>query len=375
LNVELHEAWKELELSPGAPADEVKKAWRRLASQWHPDRNPGPQAELRMRRLNQAMECIRQWREDGEAFQARAQAPASDGPAAPPPRPARGRRAPTPPPEPEFDPEISTGAPPEHWLDRDIELSLDDAALGCERNLHGQVVDPCPDCMGTGQQLVERACEPCGATGQTKKAGWFGWGAQTVACEQCGGKGRYRPACPSCEGEGRLAPREWRLRTRIPAGVRDGDLLDVSPGAPDSPHPGIGVHLRIRLLPHPLFTLGVDGVLRCELPVDGLAWLAGDTVQVPVPGGWTPLTLVRNVVSHRLVGQGYPQKRRGARGDLELHISPQFPERFSEDQRALLLRLSQDTRARAEATEGHPMQRHQLALAAWQRALRARREG
>jgi molecular chaperone DnaJ len=380
-------AYAELGLRPGASQSEVKRAWRRLASQWHPDRNDSAEASARMQRINLALAQIRsQGFEDATAAAEAAAAPAP-APAPAPSPPPKPEPASPPPPPPSAAPPASASAsastsasPPEaaphatsssypdadiapidpeaddaaytegRPLQRCIRLTLEQAAVGCVRTLHGRVVAHCSACDGVGQQVLEQACVPCDGRGSLRQGAWFGWySLPPTPCTACGGDGLARRPCLACSATGQLAPHDFHIPVRIPHGVRNGDELQVSErrsrvGARvDHPAP-VSIHLRVELLPHPLFELDAqDGTLRCEVPIDGFLWIAQRSVEVPtLDAGLVYLSLRRESLVYALPGQGFPVERRGcdgARGDLLVSVLPQFPERLSTDQNILLDQL------------------------------------
>ncbi|MFM2059451.1 MAG: hypothetical protein RLY71_3836 [Pseudomonadota bacterium] len=406
-------AYAELGLAPGAPEAEVKRAWRRLASHWHPDRNPSAEASQRMQRLNQALAHIRRegyaapceepapqpsQAADAQYAQADAHAAADDAPPAPEAAPdsateadrdaaseaARrtGRPAGGVYPDADvaaFDPEADDAAYTEgRPLQRSIRLTLEEAAAGCVRTLHGRVMAHCGACAGIGHQVLAQACEPCDGRGSLRQGGWFGWyGLPPTPCTHCGGDGLARQPCAICGGMGQMVPHEFHLPVRIPHGARHGDELQVSerrsPRASaqaDQPAP-VDIHLCVELLPHPLFELDPDdGTLRCEMPIDGFLWLAQRSIEVPtLDAGLQRLQLTRERLVYTLPGQGYPASRRGdTRADLVLTVKLQFPDRFSTDQDILLDQLIATTSSPCgpPPAPGSPLGDWAAAMRAWQ---------
>ncbi|MEY2891562.1 MAG: hypothetical protein RJA98_1470 [Pseudomonadota bacterium] len=322
------EACAELGLSADASHAEAKKAWRKRVSQWHPDRNPSPDAHARMQRINWAWErfCEGGPGEAGDSEPDTGPATGSGSvhePAAAHPQAAQATAPSTPP----------------QVLRRKVKIGLEDTALGCIRPLRGQWRAMCTACAGEGHLTWPGACSACAGSGQVKRRTWFGWSSETTACEDCAGSGAAQPACTTCDGSGKLSPESYDLSVRLPAGMRDGDVLSVP-----LPHTrgaaAAELQLRIELQPHALFKVGDDdGLLHAHVPVDIFSWLTERDIRIPTPDGPAPLTLRRESRTHRLPGQGIPAERRGPRGDLVIHIQPQFPKRLSAEQTALLQRL------------------------------------
>lgn len=399
-------AYAELGLAPGASEREVKAAWRRLVSRWHPDRNASANAVRRMQRINQALEAIRRAgfaTDDGAPADAPADGAAPADNAADTADQARrqhgqeqaqgrgpGRRASRAEArsepgdaDPDRDDDASghdgdapghEGNAPGHEgdapanegdapgpgrvLQRKLKLSLEEAATGCTKVLRGRFTLQCATCSGLGHRVLGGHCAPCGGSGAVRQSGWYGlFGGTATECGACHGSGIAREACADCGGSGTLGTRAYRLDVRLPHGVRDGDLLHVDArrsGAGDALR---GIDLRVELQPHERFQLDDDGTLRCTLPVDGFAWVAQRTIDVPTLTGHHALRLRRDLSCHRLKGEGFPVQRRGPRGDLLVTVVPSFPERFSADQEILLDQLI------ATSTAADPSRRPRAARA------------
>ncbi|EHR69550.1 DnaJ-class molecular chaperone with C-terminal Zn finger domain [Burkholderiales bacterium JOSHI_001] len=346
MNQDIDSAFAELGLTPDATEAEVKAAWRRLVSRWHPDRNASAAAVARMQRLNLAVEAIRQagFRRGDPDLDEAAQPPAPDRPA------AADRPAPE---------------PPTRTIKRKVRLTLEEAAFGCTKRLRGRLTSTCSDCQGAGYRVLGGHCPHCQGSGAVRERSWFGWAATPTECEACHGGGLARQTCSPCAGSGKAPARAYQVTVRFPQGVRHGDLLSVvaRPAQPGSP-PG-DLNIRVEVLPHDLFQLDPDGTLLCAMPVDGFLWLANRTVEVPTLAGVQQLQLNREQLSYRLQGQGFPVERRGPRGDQVVIVSPVFAQHMSTDQQILLDQL-------VATTSGHGTPPADERLRAWQQALRAR---
>ncbi len=144
---------------------------------------------------------------------------------------------------------------------------------------------------------------------------------------------------------------------RIPAGVRHGDVL-YAEGGGDA---GSKLELCIELASHKLFELDGDGVLRCQMPVDGFAWVANRWIDVPTLKGLHQMRLQRGCHAYRLRGQGFPLAGRGEAGDFIVTVVPVFPSTLSADQEALLDQLM------ATGGDDGPMQAWRGKVRAWER--------
>jgi molecular chaperone DnaJ len=346
-------AFAELGLAPDATDSEVKAAWRRLVSQWHPDRNSSSDAVARMQRINRAFEEIRRGgvrvatpdtAADGAASRAAEESP-------------RG-----------FEEAADESNKPRRPIYRKVKMTLEEAAAGCIKVLRGKVTDVCSTCAGAGHLVLGGNCAQCGGSGAIPKRSFFGWPSGYSECDGCLGGGIARQPCPTCDGAGKMSARSYKVNVRIPHGVRDGDLLHVAGRRSRADGPPSDLEIRVEVAEHAFFHLDDDGTIRCEIPVDGFAWIANRSIEVPTVSGLHPLQMDREKLSYRLKGQGFPMTRRGARGDQWVTLRPIFPDSLSTDQQILLDQLLATT----SGASGHASDER---LRAWNRTLRAWERG
>jgi molecular chaperone DnaJ len=159
---------------------------------------------------------------------------------------------------------------------------------------------------------------------------------------------------------------------RFPHGVRDGDLLSVGGrrGKPGSPRGELTI--RVEVQESDLLKLDKDGTLRCDVVVDGFAWIANRSVEVPTLSGLQTIQLQRDQVSYRLRGEGFPVERRGPRGDQLVTILPIFPQRMTTDQQILLDQLIATTSGPSAKQSDERLRKWNQALHTWKRAGRDR---
>lgn len=333
-------AYAELGLPVGASESEVKAAWRRLVSRWHPDRNPSADALHFMQRINTAYERIRNTRFTDAGLQA-------------PPRPA-------------------DAAAPAHTVRRKVRLSLEEAALGCTRVLRGRLTSACVACDGAGVLAERDACARCAGSGTVRTRSWYGWMFSQSACPACAGAGTVPRPCGDCGGAGERSS-AYRGTVRLPAGVRHGDVLHAPAAGEPAGAPGAMLELLVHVAAHPFFRLDEDGTLACEMPVDAFAWMAEAWVEVPTLTGLHRMRLRRGRHVYRLRGQGAPTERRGAaRGDFLVTVVPTFPDKPSAEQLALLERLAQAS-AEGHAPPAHAIRAWRETVQSWERGRSARR--
>jgi molecular chaperone DnaJ len=376
VELDIDTAFAELGLTPDATELEVKAAWRRLVSRWHPDRNDSAAAVAKMQRINRAIEAIRQagLRQPG---------PSASGGDTHPGRPEEPRRsgddergdahfdgaeeASSSEPDDAATADRKASEPPARTINRRVRLTLEEAAFGCTKVLRGKIVQSCSDCEGVGYRVLGGHCRQCHGSGAIREHSWFGWIARQTECEACHGSGIARQLCSSCTGTGKASTQRYKVTVRLPHGVRDGDLLSVDsrPRKPGSP-PG-DLSIRVEVQKHDLFKLDQDGTLLCNVPADGFAWIANRSIDVPTLDGLQTIQLQRDQLSYRLKGQGFPVERRGPRGDQMITISPIFPKRMSTDQQILLDQL-------IATTSGPDATHSDESLRRWNQDLRARRQ-
>ena len=374
---DIDNAFAELGLPPDATEPEVKAAWRRLVSQWHPDRNDSAAAVAKMQRINRAIEAIRQAgfhipRPSASAAGAKANRSEKHQRHQ---RNGEGEHD-----DPHFDgaeqaserddsarSDHKASATPIRTIHRRVKLTLEEAAFGCTKVLRGKVTDPCSACEGAGYRVLGGHCPQCHGSGAVRERTWFGWIGTESECNACHGGGIARQPCGGCAGTGKAATQRYGVTVRFPHGVRDGDLLSVLErhGKPGSP-PG-ELSIRVEVQENELLKVDEDGTLMCNVPVDGFAWIANRSVEVPTLGGLQTIQLQRDQLSYRLKGEGFPIERRGPRGDQLITISPIFPQRMTTDQQILLDQL-------IATTSGTNARQSDERLKRWNQALRARKQ-
>ncbi len=356
-----------LGVSPEATPADVKRAYRRLAMHWHPDRNPAAAAEAEFKRVHAAYELfldpqrLAEWRQAQAASgRSRRESRASASTAR-----ARSGAASS-----AGSSKAAGKQPAGEDFSQALTLTLEEAAFGCRKSValvHGL---RCASCGGSGrvQHRNSVPCKRCSGCGRVSRRG-----GGTSVCEGCAGRGFLRESdCPDCSGSGWLQQART-LSVAVPAGLLAGERLRLAGQAP-APAGGSAagggkagdLYLEIQLAEHPLFVLhGRD--LHCRVPVSVFRLLCGGPIEVPSLAGTTPLELSddpQHGLEYRLPGLGFPAKGRRAAGDLVLqleriHIPPQ---RITAKGRELLERLAGELDRRAPA------------LAAWDAQLQARRE-
>lgn len=304
-----------LGLAPNADLKAVKRAFRRLAMRWHPDRNADPTALEHFKVLRAAYEhLVTMLESDIEPAQADSNDSAHD----------QTKQAETPRDE-EADETTSSAA---RGRDRvqDIALELEEAFFGCERAVKLDTLSSCEVCDGSGRESLpfSHLCADCHGTGRVRSS------AGLAKCSTCKGQGYTRTrACSCCGGSGTVvSPRT--LSVKIPAGLLNGDWLRVAgEGEPaDDPHGTPGdLKLRLSITPHPLYSLQGRNLV-IERPMSAFRMLIGGEIHVPVPGGIETVTIEPGepcTREMRVAHAGFPGRRGEPRGDLLIRLRPVFP--------------------------------------------------
>ena len=334
-----------------ASAEDIKKAFRRLAMRYHPDRNSEDGAEARFKEIGEAYEVLSdtekrsmydrfghaglQQFDVGRGFEGTEFAGFGDifdaffGGA------TTGRRA----------REAQRGS------DRrvDIDLSFEDAAFGCEREIDVERIERCARCAGSGSEpgSAPARCKTCEGSGQVRRVSrsFFGQFVNIAACSACRGEGRIiTDPCNECRGSGREGKKRT-LAVKIPAGVNDGSRMRLN-GEGDSGHNGGGpghLYVYMTVQAHPFFTREEDDLIY-ELEMNPAEAALGFETTVPTPDGDDAAVKVpAGTQSGRvftLKGKGVPRLHAGGRGDLLVRATLVVPTDLTEEQRDLLQQLA-----------------------------------
>ena len=211
-----------------------------------------------------------------------------------------------------------------------IEVDLRDAVLGADREISLQRPARCPECKGSGAKPGSKPhrCPQCNGSGEVRVAG----GLMRATCPRCQGSGEIKDPCPRCQGEGTVLEAA-RLRVKIPPGVETGSRVRLAgQGSPGERGGESGdLYLRITVRPHP--TVRVDGRdLSLDLPITAAEALQGAEVTAPTFEGPVKLKIPPGSQSGRrlrLRGRGLPALRAGAtgapRGDLYVVLQIVLP--------------------------------------------------
>jgi len=337
--------YKALGVSRDATAEEIKRAYRKLARELHPDVNPDPAAEERFKEISTAYEVLsdaekRQMYDlggdpfSGGGFNAAAGFGFGDivdaffgggGHRGPIPRRRRGQDA----------------------LIR-VNISLEDAAFGQTRDLSIDTAIECGVCKGAGTatntSLTE--CSMCHGRGEVQQVqrSFIGQVMTAHRCPQCNGFGNLLPnPCLECVGDGRVRTRV-NISINIPPGIEDGQRMQMSGSGEVGPGGGPKGDLYIEFVqkPHPIFQRRGDQ-LHATLPLPMTAAALGATLEIETLDGPVSVNVkpgTQSGTSVTLAGYGMPRLGKHGRGDLIVHLAVQTPTEISEEQAELLRQLA-----------------------------------
>ncbi|SRR5579871_762632 len=339
--------YKTLGVDKRASADEIKKAYRKLAREYHPDRNPGNKdAEARFKEISQAHDVL------GDP-EKRKQYDSGSGPFSTGAGPGggfggfgnfdfdgasmgdilsnlfggstSGRRVRT-------RPRAERGAD----LEAEVSITFDQAVSGAQVPLQVPMHQTCPTCHGTGAKpgTTPKVCPRCEGRGiETQGQGMF---SISQPCSLCGGAGTViEDPCPTCHGSGAVRTVK-KLRVNIPAGVKNGSRIRLAgkgePGRNGGPHGDL--YLITRVSDSPTFKRKGDN-LEVEVPLTIPEALRGADVKVPTLSGTKTLRVQPGTASgtvQRLRGEGPPKLSGGGKGDIHYRFVIDVPDHLSDEQ-------------------------------------------
>jgi molecular chaperone DnaJ len=334
-----------LEVQKNASEADLKKAYRRLAMKWHPDRNPdNKEAEEKFKEAKEAYEVLTdpQKRAAYDQF----------GHAGVNPGAAGGR-----------DAGFGTGNFSDIFgdvfgdifggggrggsqvyrgadLQYNLEIDLPEAVNGVEVKIRVPKMDACTVCHGSGAKpgTQPETCPTCNGVGQVRMQQGFFSVQQT--CPRCHGGGKIITSpCTGCGGSGRVKQHKT-LSIKVPAGVDSGDRIRLSGEgeAGQNNGPAGDLYVQINVRPHPIFSRE-DSHLICTVPVGITMAALGGEVEVPTLDGRVKLKIPPETQTDkifRIKGKGVKPVRGGARGDLLCRIAVEIPVNLSSQQKELL---------------------------------------
>jgi molecular chaperone DnaJ len=332
-----------------ATADEIKKAYRRLARELHPDVNPDPQTQDRFKEITQAYEVLSDPKKRemydlggdpyasgagagaggfgagfpfGDIFDAFLGGQASRGPR---PRARRGRNGTV-----------------------RVELDLSETAFGTTKEIELDTAIVCSTCNGAGAAsgTHPETCDMCHGRGEVQQVtrSFLGQVMTSRACPQCGGYGTViRTPCPECDGDGRVRSRRT-ITVRIPAGVENGTHIQLAGEGEIGPGGGPAGDLFLEIVERPHSTFEREGDdLHCTVQIPMTAAALGTVLTMESLDGPEDLDIRPSTQSGQVIplyGRGAKHLNRSGRGDLLIHVNVETPAKLDEEQEELLKKLA-----------------------------------
>lgn len=333
-----------LGISRSASDDEIKRAYRKLAMSYHPDRNPGDrESEEKFKEAAEAYEVLRdpqkrdlfdRYGHEGlsstgfRGFSGFEDIFSSFGDIFEDVFGFSGRRRTSPAERPGAD------------LRYDLKISFEDAAFGVNREIIIAKLENCKVCSGSGAEpgTAPEICPRCRGTGQvTQTSGFF---SISATCPQCRGEGRIiKSPCHNCRGTGRVTV-EKTVQVRIPPGVEDGTRLRLRNEGEEGRlgGPNGDLYIFIRVEPHDFFQRDGSDVY-CQIPISITQASLGGTIDVMTLEGQDKLKIpkgTQNGKTFRLKGKGIPHLRGYGRGDQIVQVLVKIPTNLNKKQEELL---------------------------------------
>ena len=346
-----------LGVDKSAGADDIKRAYRKLAMKYHPDRNPdNKEAEEKFKEIGEAYEVLsdadKRARYDQYGFAGV---------------------------DPNFNPNAGGGfgggfggfgdfgdigdifgsffgggggrsnanAPRRgENIGARLELTFEEAAFGCEKEVAAARIENCPNCSGTGSaDGVVETCTTCHGTGQVRTTqNFMGMTMQSSSvCPKCNGQGKViKNPCTTCRGKGKVR-RTPKIKVKVPAGVDHGTTVRVRGegcvGFNGGPSGDLLVEISLKR--HPIFQRE-DTTVLCEVPITFTQAALGAEIQVPTLDGKVTYTVPEGTQTgtvFTLPGKGIPSVNTRRRGDQKFTVVVETPTRLTKEQKDLLRKL------------------------------------
>jgi len=305
-----------LGVSKDASIEDIKKAYKKLALEWHPDRHQGDkEAEERFKEINEAYNLVK----DGKYN------PFANGHASIDPFSGIG----------DFFSQIfgfgrsQNHSPPKRVKTTNMTITMEEAHTGCNKKIKYKEVNVCTKCKGIGFELTNEPCKSCNGSGQIRSA--VGAGNIHIArtCHVCKGFGRTMgPACSSCAGTGKIET-ERVLDVVIPAGILHGQKI----------RPSSDLEITIFYFPHPQFKLldRMSGKISSNVSISMFDAILGKNVEIETLDGKKTLKIIPGTQPGsilRIKNGGV-----GKRTDHLINVEVKLPEKLNEQQIKLLQKL------------------------------------
>lgn len=225
-----------------------------------------------------------------------------------------------------------------------MEITFENAAFGVEKEISISRMEACGTCQGTGAKpgTNPSTCQHCSGTGQVqyKQSTPFGQFINAKTCDVCRGEGKINPnPCTACNGKGKVK-KNVKMKINIPAGIDDGQTISMrgegEPGTKGGPSGDLYVTIRVK--PHALFKRQGNDVI-CEMPITFVQAALGGELEVPTLDGKVKYTIPEGTQTgavFRLKTKGIPFLRGGGRGDQYVKVEIEVPKKLNDRQKTML---------------------------------------
>jgi molecular chaperone DnaJ len=350
--------YKVLGVSKKASDDEIKKAYRKLARKYHPDRNPDDAAaEEKFKEVQGAYDTLSDPEKRKQYDQGGMFGGFGGGPGGPGGQPFGGGGFPGGGGGPDFGDILSNifgrgggRAQAQQQRGRDLEtevsLSFDQAVNGAQVSVTVPKAERCTICHGSGAKpgTAPITCPRCEGRGiDAQSQGFF---SISQPCPQCGGVGQIvEDPCPTCGGSG-LTRQTKRYKVNIPAGVKDGARIRLAGKGEAGPRGGPpgDLYVTTRVAASPVFKRLDGGNLEVAVPITIVEALQGATIEVPTLDGSKKIKVppgTQHGTVQRLRGEGPPKPAGRGRGDIRYRLEIEVPEKLTEEQAEAVEKLAE----------------------------------
>lgn len=365
---EKRDYYEVLGVDRNASAEEIKKAYRKLALKYHPDRNPGDKsAEEKFKEISEAYEILSdpQKRSAYDQFGFAGVGVGADTGAGPGfggfsvdlEEALRMFMS-------EFGRGFGEGIFSDFFEDEmawpgtrtkrrqkgadlryDLEITLEEAAFGTKKEISITINQMCPTCSGEGTSpgTSRVRCPACDGSGMVySRQGFF---TISRTCSKCQGSGTViKSPCKTCKGLGTV-PQNKRIAVKVPAGVETGSRLRITGAGEPGPRGGEpgDLYIVIHVMEHPIFQRRGDSLL-CEIPISFVTAALGDDVEVPTLDGWIKLKIPPGTQSgkvFRVKGKGMPMAHGYGRGDMYIRVIVEVPTHLGPEERRAIEKLGE----------------------------------
>ncbi len=229
-------------------------------------------------------------------------------------------------------------------LQYEMEIELEDAAFGTDKNIVIPIHATCSKCKGSGAESESsiKTCNACKGSGRVQRTSRtpFGIFTQASTCSECGGQGKViHEPCETCDGEGRVE-KESKIEVKVPAGVHDGTQLRLS-GKGEAGYQGASpgdLYIVLRIREHKIFERKGNDIY-CSVPISITQAILGAEIEVPTLKGSAELDVPEGTQSHTLFkmsGKGLQDLHGRGKGDEYVRVVVEIPKKLSKKQKEII---------------------------------------